>query len=182
MALIFYCFPPSEKELVVACRYLLQTLQKDTKTEAGQFANIAEKYLSRSSFTGARKTLPEDDIIAELMKPILLKPIFGATIEEYFAWQTEEYPDEEEPFVLSIMSDYLLKVDAFNTLGIFRLPGDTDEIERHKDKMNMGNFKIETKNPHTAGSLFKVWLRELSTPIVPNNMYDECINATKNGK
>jgi hypothetical protein len=129
------------------------------KTDIGKFAYIAEKYLARSSFTGARKTMPDDETLEELTKPVLLKPIFGATIEEYICWQSEEYPDEEEPFILSIISDYMYKTDCFNVQGIFRLPGDTDEIEKYKDRFNRGNFKIETKNPHVSGSLFKLWLR-----------------------
>ena len=68
-----------------------------------------------------------------------------------------------------------MEVGAFEETGIFRLPGDFEQIETIKDKFSEGDFEIKTKDPHVLASLFKLWLRELAAPLVPKSMYFECI-------
>ena len=34
-------------------------------------------------------------------------------------------------------------------------------------------------DPHVAASLFKLWLRDLRDPIIPENMYNEALQASK---
>lgn len=53
----------------------------------------------------------------------------------------------------------------------------------------MTNLKIQIENgdysckgvddPHTPGSLLKLWMRELSDPIIPCEFYDDAIAAAK---
>jgi Rho GTPase-activating protein 39 len=102
-------------------------------------------------------------------------PIFGVSIEEYFSWQSKAFPGIEVPFILDIVSKRLVASGAFEETGIFRLPGDFEQIETLKDKFQEGDFEIETKDPHVLASLFKLWLRELSGPLVPKSMYVECL-------
>ena len=49
-----------------------------------------------------------------------------------------------------------------------RVPGDIDEVNALKLKVEKGAIPMETlKDPHVPASLLKLWFRELEEPLIP---------------
>lgn len=64
--------------------------------------------------------------------------------------------------------------------GIFRIPGDGDSVSELKLRIDRGYYTTDAVNePHVLASLMKLWLRELCDPLVPEEMYNECITSSK---
>lgn len=51
------------------------------------------------------------------------------------------------------------------------LPGEINIVNQVKNEMNHHNYKCEFGSCHNAATLFKLFLRELKEPVVPNEFY-----------
>lgn len=64
--------------------------------------------------------------------------------------------------------------------GIFRVPGDSDSVSELKLRIDRGYYNLEgVDDPNVLASLMKLWLRELLEPLVPEEMYNECVTNSK---
>ncbi|KAH9014920.1 hypothetical protein EDB85DRAFT_2157100 [Lactarius pseudohatsudake] len=55
-------------------------------------------------------------------------------------------------------------------------PGDSDAVAALKMRLDRGSYTLEgVDDPHVPASLFKLRLRELVDPLVPSEMYNDCI-------
>ncbi|GIY64508.1 rho GTPase-activating protein 39 [Caerostris extrusa] len=68
----------------------------------------------------------------------------------------------------------ILQLNGAQTEGIFRVPGDVDEINSMKLRIDQWEL-IECDDPHVPASLLKQWYRELFEPLIPADYYEECI-------
>jgi hypothetical protein len=146
------------------------------------FVSLAEKRLRRALISGPRKTMPSDHEIRSIDNLNPPQPVFGVTIQEYMDWQKEKYPqaDQTQPYILSVLLKGLEDINGLYTEGIFRLPGNTQQVEELKDKFLSGNFTIDKKyDAHVIASVFKLWLRELAEPPIPNELYNTCIEVAQ---
>jgi hypothetical protein len=57
------------------------------------------------------------------------------------------------------------------------VPGDIDAVNALKVKMDKGERARDLQDPHVPASALKLWFRELAEPIIPAELYDECINV-----
>lgn len=57
------------------------------------------------------------------------------------------------------------------------MPGDIDAVNALKVKMDKGERARDLQDPHVPASALKLWFRELAEPIIPAELYDECINV-----
>jgi len=48
-----------------------------------------------------------------------------------------------------------------------RVKGDNKRMHELKADIECGNHSLETSNPHDLANLLKMWLRELSEPLIP---------------
>lgn len=99
---------------------------------------------------------------------------------EYMKWQAENLPsvDQSIPYILVVLAQGLEELGAFETEGIFRKPGGSREVEKIKEKFSAGTISLspsDTKEPNVLASIFKLWLRELSEPLIPTSLYDSCL-------
>jgi len=84
--------------------------------------------------------------------------------------------------VVNLCCEYLEQ--RLNCVGLFRIPGSTIDVQNifqtfeNPITVNLDN----EENPHNVAGAFKCWLRELSTPIFPYEMFDSIIEAIKNYK
>ncbi|KAH9036771.1 Rho GTPase activation protein [Lactarius deliciosus] len=61
-------------------------------------------------------------------------------------------------------------------LEAFRVPGDSDTVAALMMRLDRGSDTLEgVDDPHVPASLLKLWLRELIDPLVPWEMYNDCI-------
>ncbi|KAH9963815.1 hypothetical protein BC827DRAFT_1128657 [Russula dissimulans] len=101
---------------------------------------------------------------------------FGEPLDAVFRLQERTYPKQKVPIVLPFLADGVLALGGTKAEGIFRVPGDSDAVAALKMRLDRGSYTLEgIDDPHVPASLFKLWLRELVDPLVPSEMYNDCI-------
>lgn len=95
--------------------------------------------------------------------------------------QERNYPHQKIPIILPFLADGILALGGTKAEGIFRVPGDNDSVSGLKLRIDRGYYTLEgVDDPHVLASLLKLWLRELCDPLVPDELYNECIQNSKN--
>ena len=80
------------------------------------------------------------------------------------------------PIILPFLSDGILALGGTKSEGIFRVPGDGDCVSELKLRIDKGYYTLDGfDDPHVLASLLKLWLRELADPLIPDEMYNDCI-------
>jgi len=105
--------------------------------------------------------------------------LFGATLEEVMALQAPLYPHLKVPLIIHTLTSAVIQYGGQETEGIFRVPGKNTEISRLKAQFDSGDYSISTTDPNDLGGCLKMWFRELKNPLIPNHLYEECINASQ---
>jgi len=94
--------------------------------------------------------------------------------------QERNYPHQKIPIILPFLTDGILALGGTKSEGIFRIPGDNDSVSALKLRIDKGYYKLDgVDDPHVLASLMKLWLRELSDPLVPDELYNECVQNSK---
>jgi len=84
------------------------------------------------------------------------------------------------PIILPFLANGILALGGTKSEGIFRVPGDGDSVSELKLRIDRGYYTLDgITDPHVLASLMKLWLRELCDPLVPEEMYNECITSSK---
>ena len=81
-----------------------------------------------------------------------------------------ENPSATVPSILNILINSIKTLNGFNLEGIFRISVKMDLLENFKNKLDQGYYDIEFANAHYPAALLKLWLRELATPLIPQNI------------
>lgn len=103
---------------------------------------------------------------------------FGSTLEDTMAKQAALYPTERVPIVLPFLAQGILAFGGQATEGLFRIPGDSDQVAMVKDRIDRGRYELDgVDDVHVLGSLFKLWLRELQEPLVPGDRYSTALTC-----
>ncbi|KAJ3140392.1 hypothetical protein HK100_009942 [Physocladia obscura] len=64
--------------------------------------------------------------------------------------------------------------------GYFCVPGDIDKVNELRIRLERGKYDVTgISDPHVASSLLKLWLREVAEPLIPADLYDDCINIRR---
>jgi Rho GTPase-activating protein 39 len=94
--------------------------------------------------------------------------------------QERTYASQKVPIVLPFLADGILALGGAKCEGIFRVPGDGDNISELKLRIDKGYYTLDgVDDPNVLASLLKLWLRELCDPLVPEEMYNECVENAK---
>lgn len=92
--------------------------------------------------------------------------------------QERQYPDTKIPIILPFLADGILALGGAKAEGIFRVPGDGDDISELKLRIERGYYTLDgLEDAHALASLLKLWLRELLDPLVPDELYNECVGS-----
>lgn len=65
----------------------------------------------------------------------------------------------------------------YKTCSASRLSGDIDEVNALKTRCEQWIEPTSCTDAHTPASLLKLWYRQLCDPVIPDNMYDECVQS-----
>eukprot|EP01090_Pellita_catalonica_P022341 TRINITY_DN8648_c0_g1_i1.p1 TRINITY_DN8648_c0_g1~~TRINITY_DN8648_c0_g1_i1.p1 ORF type:complete len:472 (-),score=87.53 TRINITY_DN8648_c0_g1_i1:91-1506(-) len=81
------------------------------------------------------------------------------------------------PFVLNIAINYFISNEGWlDVEGIFRVPADLQELIKLRKNIEHGLVSLESvKNPHLVASIIKDFLRQLPSPVIPFDKFDEWI-------
>lgn len=80
------------------------------------------------------------------------------------------------PKVLSFLSEAVIQLKGAESEGIFRVPGDLDQVIHLQIQIDSGVYELgDVKDPAVPASLLKQWTRELEEPVIPRDFYDKCL-------
>ncbi|XP_064384607.1 rho GTPase-activating protein 39-like isoform X2 [Halichondria panicea] len=187
-AICLALFPPSIKFRGYLEGYLWRHVEpspafKGVPVEV--FAQYCHKRVEKMAQSGAKKGVkkPAVEEIIHAKDAPFNPSMFGNTLEDTMELQQEKFPsfDQKLPWVVPALTEAVLRLQGPQTEGIFRVPGDIDEVNILKLKLDKGLVTMDKlSDPHVPASLLKLWFRELEEPLIPAGYYDECINNCDN--
>ncbi|OQV12646.1 Rho GTPase-activating protein 39 [Hypsibius exemplaris] len=184
MSICLAFFPPSSSFFGYLHTYIarFQTPSFDTlEVQVSHYASHSLKRLERMSQTGAKRgnKKPTVEEIQQARVQIFHPSMFGNSLEDVMQLQRERFPDRKLPWIQTVLSDEIRRLHGLRTEGIFRVPGDIDEVNMLKVRMDRWNSP-DCQDPHVPSSLLKLWYRELYEPLIPARFYDLCIKNCNN--
>ncbi|XP_014258422.1 rho GTPase-activating protein 39 isoform X2 [Cimex lectularius] len=189
MAICLYFFPPSPKFQSYLEGYMNKHRDNsyDKFPEVGKwpihvqvshYASVACKRLERIGSNGKRPVRkPTLEEIEQARVQIFRPSMFGSTLEEVMELQKGRFPHYKLPWVQTTLSDEVLRLQGTHTEGIFRVSADMDEVTSLKQQLDKWERPTEYTDAHTPASLLKLWYRELYEPLIPDNLYEDCISC-----
>ncbi|XP_058129012.1 hornerin isoform X2 [Anopheles coustani] len=148
--------------------------------QISHYATIACRRLDRIGSSGRRQAKrPTEDDINRAREQIFRDSMFGNKLDEVMALQKDRFPDRQLPWIQTTLSEQVLLLNGKQTEGIFRVPADVDEVNVLKKQLDCWQFPEDkgTMDAHTPASLLKLWYRELYDPLIPDELYDECVQT-----
>ncbi|KAI0823706.1 hypothetical protein BC628DRAFT_499041 [Trametes gibbosa] len=177
LCVLLVTFPPS-KDFE---SYLGSYMQQATAQHEGRIDVMAKYCLRRLAYVskkGPRGKPPTAAEIETASDAAFHPSIFGETLDGVFRLQERNYPDKKVPIILPFLADGILALGGTKSEGIFRVPGDGDLVSDLKLRIDRGYYSLDgVDDPHVLASLMKLWLRELCDPLVPDEMYNDCITS-----
>ncbi|XP_010890146.1 rho GTPase-activating protein 39 isoform X3 [Esox lucius] len=142
------------------------------------YAKYCYRKLQKVAITGGKKGLrkPTLEEIDHGKNGIVTPSLFGSALEEIMERQSELFPERRLPWVQVQLSQYVLALGGAQTEGIFRVPGDIDEVNALKLQVDQWNIPENLSDPNVPASLLKLWYRELEEPVIPQSFYKQCIS------
>ncbi|XP_069477872.1 rho GTPase-activating protein 39 isoform X2 [Ambystoma mexicanum] len=180
MAICLAFFPPTPKFHSYLEGYIYRHMDpvNDTKGVAiSTYAKYCYSKLQKAALMGAKKGLkkPILEEIKHARNAVFSPSMFGSSLQEVMNMQKERYPDRQLPWVQTRLSEEVLALNGDQTEGIFRVPGDIDEVNALKLQVDQWKIPTGLEDPHVPASLLKLWYRELEEPLIPHEFYEECI-------
>ncbi|XP_052240509.1 rho GTPase-activating protein 39-like isoform X4 [Dreissena polymorpha] len=154
------------------------------KVPIHHFAEHCHRRLQRGMLSGAKRGVrkPTLDEIDQAKKSIYCPSMFGSTLEDVMKMQRDHYPERRLPWIQTTLSEWVLRLNGAQTEGIFRVPGDIDEVNSLKIHCDQWKTPTECSDPHVPASLLKLWYRELESPLIPDEFYADCIENFTNAE
>lgn len=176
MALCLSFFPPSQKLYPFLVEYISahvnategrtsdhdeQTPPNSAESTAAVLSKLARacmRRLERIHVTGAKKGLkaPTIEEIILSKSTIFQASLFGTTLDEIMCMQRKKCPKLQLPWIQTVLSEAVLRLNGARTEGIFRVPGDLDEVE-------------QKKNNQLFNHLFYIFMLISITKLINNN-------------
>jgi hypothetical protein len=98
-------------------------------------------------------------------------PVFGGNLNDIVVYQLKNGLYSQVPHVLEVLAELITKFDGHRTEGIWRISGDGVAVMLHRSEMQKGNYDCKIDTCHDAATLFKLFLRELTEPVFPEQFY-----------
>ncbi|KAH9485197.1 Rho GTPase-activating protein 39 [Psilocybe cubensis] len=179
LCVLVISFPPSKNFEA----YLQAFIQKHTTQQEGRVDVMAKHCLRRLASISKKGPRGKPPSIAEIetASDAAFNPsTFGESLDATIRLQERNYPHQKIPIILPFLADGILALGGTKSEGIFRVPGDNDSVSALKLRIDRGYYTLEgVDDPHVLASLMKLWLRELCDPLVPDELYNECIQNSK---
>ncbi|KAM4613597.1 rho GTPase-activating protein 39 isoform 2-T2 [Polymixia lowei] len=152
--------------------------EEDEGLPISTYAKFCYRKLQKVAITGGKKGLrkPTLEEIDHSRRAIVTPSLFGSSLEEVMERQSELFPDRKLPWVQVQLSQYVLALGGAQTEGIFRVPGDIDEVNALKLQVDQWRIPENLSDPNVPASLMKLWYRELEEPLIPMNFYKQCVS------
>uniref|UniRef100_A0A8C5EZ29 Rho GTPase-activating protein 39 n=1 Tax=Gopherus evgoodei TaxID=1825980 RepID=A0A8C5EZ29_9SAUR len=185
MAISLAFFSPSPKFQSYLEGYIYRHLDQvndENSLAISTYARFCYRKLQKVAVTGGKKGLrkPTIEEITHARNAIVTPSLFGSSLEEIMSRQQNMYPGNKLPWVQIQLSQQVLALGGEQTEGIFRVPGDIDEVNALKLQVDQWRIPNNLSDPNIPASLLKLWYRELEEPVIPQQFYRECISNYEN--
>ncbi|KAG5638803.1 hypothetical protein H0H81_010032 [Sphagnurus paluster] len=179
LCVLLITFPPSKNfENYLSAFFLQHSAQREGRVDI--MAKYCSRRLAYISMKGPRGKPPSTVEIETASDAAFHPSTFGEPLDAIIRLQERKYPQQKVPIILPFLADGILALGGLKAEGIFRVPGDGDSVSELKLRIDRGYYTTDGVNdPHVLASLMKLWLRELCDPLVPEEMYNECITSSK---
>ncbi|KAM5134993.1 rho GTPase-activating protein 39-like isoform 2-T2 [Mantella aurantiaca] len=159
-----------------------QNVEEEEGLPISTYAKYCYRKLQKVAITGGKKGLrkPTLEEIEQARVAILTPSLFGSSLEEIMERQKSVYPERRLPWVQTQLSLQVLALGGERTEGIFRVPGDIDEVNALKLQVEQWRIPDSLSDPTIPASLLKLWYRELEEPLIPQQFYKQCITNYEN--
>lgn len=179
LCVLLVTFPPSKNFEASLRSFISQaTHQQEGRVDVmAKYCLRRLEYISRKGPRGKPPTLAEIETASDAA---FHPSIFGESLDAIFRLQERNYPQQKVPIILPFLADGILALGGTKSEGIFRVPGDGDLVSELKLRIDKGYYTLDGfDDPHVLASLLKLWLRELADPLVPDEMYNDCIAESR---
>jgi len=102
--------------------------------------------------------------------------LFNTTLPDIMQDQMKEYSDLklDVPRILDSLLNVILD-RGLQFEGIFRISVRGEDLASLRKQLEKGNYDLKTTDPYAAAALLKAWMRDLTEPVIPAELYDECV-------
>ena len=105
--------------------------------------------------------------------------VFGVALETLSVADDADH-EARIPRVLRRCIDVLSATEVLSLPGLFRISGDSREINDMKVRLDVGEpVDLHVAAPHSVAGLLKMWLRELPEPLLTFDLYAPIIAAVR---
>ncbi|XP_030068117.1 rho GTPase-activating protein 39 isoform X2 [Microcaecilia unicolor] len=159
-----------------------QNTEEEEALSVSTYAKYCYRKLKKVAVTGGKKGLKKPSIeeIEHARNAIHIPSMFGSSLEEIMLRQQDTFPDHRLPWVQTKLSQQVLALGGQRTEGIFRIPGDIDEVNALKLQVDQWQIPDNLEDPTIPASLLKLWYRELEEPLIPKQFYKQCVSNYEN--
>jgi len=202
LQVLFITFPPSPSLEPTLRQFLTDRKGISRQTRLGIIARYALSKLDAIIVKGPRGKVPSLFEIKAASEAAFQPSVFGESLQRIMSLQSEAYPDSKIPIILSFLTDVshlsiprklrqadkffgqgILALGGLRAPGIFRVSGDMESVNELRITIDQGKYSLAGyEDPYIAASLFKLWLRELAQPLIPESCYQNCIAAASQAK
>ncbi|KAG2212346.1 hypothetical protein INT47_001706 [Mucor saturninus] len=174
LCVISVTFPPS-KNLESS---LFRFVEQHHNVTANQ-VDVLSKYVSlkliRICSRGARGKVLSPAEIERAMEAPFKPSVFGEPLDVIMEQQKDD--SSRIPKIVTFLTNAVHDLNGQTSEGIFRVPGDADAVTELRIRIENGNYdSTGFDDPNVPASLLKYWLRDLSEPLIPTSLYDDCIS------
>ncbi|CAB4041785.1 rho GTPase-activating 39-like [Paramuricea clavata] len=183
MSVCLAMFPPSAKyhsylegyvysHLKDNQRPVHKILEQEISNRIAQYAENCQYKLEKMAKTGSRKGQRQPTIaeVKAAKRAIFNPSMFGSTLEDTMEMQRINFPDLKLPWILGCLTERIIQQNGTAVEGIFRVPGDIDEVNALKVKTDSWAYPDDCNDPNVAASLLKQWFRDLKDPLLDESV------------
>ncbi|KAF8574247.1 hypothetical protein K439DRAFT_1372903 [Ramaria rubella] len=177
LCVLVVTFPPS-KNFEPYVRSFMQQCTTQAEGRIDVMAKFCLHRLTAIAKKGPRGKAPTIAEIENASDAAFNPSTFGESLDAIYRLQERTYASLKVPVILPFLADGILALGGTKQEGIFRVPGDADTVSELRLRIDKGIYTLDgIDDPNVPASLFKLWLRELLDPPVPQELYNECIGC-----
>jgi hypothetical protein len=117
---------------------------------------------------------PSTTSIQQARYQIFYPSMFGTSLEELMEFQADKFPALKVPWIENTLISMIYELGGEKAEGVFRLAVDPDQLHTAMVQLNIF-VRPAVKDPLIPAVLLKQWLRQLPSPIIPAEFYEECL-------
>ncbi|KAJ3365040.1 hypothetical protein GGF31_008839 [Allomyces arbusculus] len=174
MACLTATFPPSKNFEEYLKSFIAEHATFDG--DIGTLATHCARMLDRSCRNGPRGKTPTVAEIDRMLDAAFHPSVFGVSLVEVMDQQRTKHAHLKYPRILTFLARAVLSLGGTRCEGIFRVPGDMDQITELRLRIEANRYDIRgITDPTVPAGLLKFWLRDLSEPLIPMEVYKDCL-------